>query len=212
MAGLYVGNTAINGITVRIDEGTGNTDLSDATANSNDIRQGKSAYIATGKTVGTLKVLDTSSATATAADVLKGKIAFTKNDQKIVGTLDKGYDTSDSFASPSDIKKGIKVYTSTGPIIGTYEPLDTSDATATSSDIKKNKTAYINGEKVVGTSVAGDGTVVPDATENDIVLNKIAYNANGPITGRKQFSTYYTGTNAPSNSLGKNGDIYFRQT
>lgn len=61
--------------------------LSDATATSEDILLGKTAYGSSGKLVGTLVPgTDTSDATATSADILSGKTAYTSSG-KVSGTM-----------------------------------------------------------------------------------------------------------------------------
>lgn len=49
------------------------------------------------------------------------------------------------------------------------------------------------------------------ATAEDVANGKIIYAANGAQTvGTLVFQTYYTGSSAPSASLGSDGDIYLQ--
>lgn len=49
------------------------------------------------------------------------------------------------------------------------------------------------------------------ASADTILEGYTAYGANGQkITGTVAFQTYYTGSSAPSSSLGVNGDIYLQ--
>lgn len=61
-----------------------------------------------------------------------------------------------------------------------------------------------------------DGTTIIDitgttATALDVVANKVFFAADGvQTTGGLNIVTYYTGSSAPSSSLGNNGDIYLQ--
>ena len=49
------------------------------------------------------------------------------------------------------------------------------------------------------------------ATAADIVQGQTAYGASGAkLTGTLVIQHYYTGSSAPSNSLGEDGDIYLK--
>lgn len=61
-----------------------------------------------------------------------------------------------------------------------------------------------------------DGTTLLDLTSDTlsagvVVSGYTGHNASGaPFTGSMVVNRYYTGTSAPSSSLGNNGDIYLR--
>lgn len=59
----------------------------------------------------------------------------------------------------------------------------------------------------------GEGLDTSDATATsaNIENGKTAYVNNQKITGTVVYQTYYTGSDAPPNSLGNNGDLYFKQ-
>lgn len=60
------------------------------------------------------------------------------------------------------------------------------------------------------TSVTGTFTSDANATATDIVSGKSGYVNGTKINGSLVVNNYYTGTNAPSSSLGSNGDLYFQ--
>ena len=70
----------------------------------------------------------------------------------------------------------------------------------------------IAGNIKTGVNIFGvSGTFTGDATAAaaDILAGETAYVNGSKITGTLQVVTYYTGSTAPSSSLGNNGDIYF---
>lgn len=64
--------------------------------------------------------------------------------------------------------------------------------------------------------VVYDGNTLIDLTSDTVTANSLlsgysAHSADGTqISGAVSFVTYYTGSSAPSSSLGSNGDIYLR--
>lgn len=60
------------------------------------------------------------------------------------------------------------------------------------------------------TSLSVLDTSDADATVGDIVTGKTAYVNGQKITGQLVINKYYTGSTAPSSSLGNDGDLYLQ--
>lgn len=97
----------------------GGVNTDDATAESSDIKLGKTAYARGMKLTGTYEYVDTSDATATADDILTGKTAYV-NDVKITGTHED-LDTSDATATAEDIALDKTAYVNGVKIRGTFD-------------------------------------------------------------------------------------------
>lgn len=137
----------------------GGIDTSDATATSNDIATGKTAYVDGEKIIGTHECeegLDTSDATAIAEDIMSGKTAYV-NGEKVTGTftIDAEVEQQNTKIAEQDVLISQIQTALEGKAANTG--IDTSDATATADDIATGKTAYVNGVKVIGTHECSSG-------------------------------------------------------
>lgn len=139
-------------------------DTEDATAVAADIREGKTAYIATGKVTGTFKGIDTSDATATEADLLSGKIAYV-NGNKITGTIaSKEAQTYVPSASEQVINSG-QYLAGAQTIIAV--PTEEKSITPSSSTQEVAPTA---GKFLNKVTVSGDANLVADNIKNGVSI------------------------------------------
>lgn len=167
---------------------------SDATAYSSDIAKGKTAYIKTGITTGTLEeitdVYDAGNSTeyslndnykwfAIYGEQIKDYI-FRKG-SKILLKADYTALANLIGIKPEEVKAGITYL----GIEGTLENLDTSDGTAVPGDILKDKVAYVNGERVVGEleTLEDNITLNTNSLSVDAINNQLTMEGSIPNTG-----------------------------
>ena len=174
------------------------TDTSDANATSDDIAQGKTAYVNGQKITGSLPKR------SFAMDVTDpDSIHIEENSIAIIG---KDTITDEPYIyEPIDNNASVVVYDSVlaqalnltqdkivegNTILGiegtATQGVDTSDATAAADDIIRNKTAYVNGEKVTGTILDSSGRLLDAAIQ---VSTKSLHHEQFDI----EFSTSYAG-------------------
>lgn len=121
--------------------------------------------------------------------------------------------TSDADATASDIRKNKIAYANGQKIVGDYElNLQEKTATpATSSQTITADTGYDGLSQVTVNAIPSNyvDTSSATATATDILSGATAYVNGSLVTGSLVVNSYYTGSGAPSSSLGNDGDIYF---
>lgn len=136
--------------------GVRGTYTSDATAISNDIAAGVTAYVAGKKVTGTMTSKSSQSYTPSTEDIIISSGQYLSGNQTIKG---------DSNLKAENIASGVTIF----GVKGTSTGIDMSDATASANEILSGETAYINGVKVTGTMPKkGETTITPKASSQTI--------------------------------------------
>ena len=142
----------------------------DATATSNDILSGETAYVSTGKITGNIQ------------KYINSTITPSKQTQQIAEGFYSGLQVEavtssiDSNIQPENIIEGITILNVTGT--AKVNPLD---ATATSSDILENKTAYINTGKVSGIMINQGTLVITPSKQVNITIPQGYHSGSGYV-------------------------------
>ena len=169
-----------------------------------------SKSVASGSATGPSSLSGSSATVSTGTNTL----TLTKTGITTTPTVSAGY-VSSATASTASVSLTASVTTKAAAIItpgttnqtiasGTYltgTQTISGDSDLTAANIKTGVQIF---------SVTGSYTSDATAVAGDIVNTKTAYVNGSKITGNLVINKYYTGTSAPSSSLGNNGDIYFQ--
>ena len=179
-------------------------DTSDANATSDDIVQGKTAYVNGQKVTGTVQEINSDLGVSEGEYVTNDTIPSVgvtetnifapipdtvllrgDNKSQIIMVVKNSDIATDAGLTPDKLVEGNKILGITGTAkVGT----DTSDANATAKDIVSGKTAYVNGNKLSGTiTQVNNGSNLEVSTVSNLLFNmvesdnniiKIGYNFN----------------------------------
>lgn len=204
--GLYLGEEAIGMVRAGTFLEGGGTDTSDATATSNDILNGKTAYVKGSKVTGTIQSQAAQTITPGTADQTIAAGKYLSGTQTIKGDANLVSDNIISGKSIFGVAGSHTCSTPSGTIDittnGTHDVtdyasanvnvpstgIDTSDATATADNIENGYTAYVNGEKITGS------LLVPTKSTNlAIVPGFIEKTGTVTISGSRSSFTINTG-------------------
>lgn len=150
---------------LKISGGSG-IDTSDATATSNDIIDGKTAYVKGLKVTGSIQSKAASNYTPTQEDQIISSGQYLAGNQTIKGDIN---------LDPKNIKAGVVLFNNRGTF--------TSDATATDSDIIDGKTAYVNGNLIEGSITSKPAAIYTPSSKNQIIAAKQYLAGNQTIEG-----------------------------
>lgn len=179
-------------------------DTSDANVTSDDIVQGKTAYVNGQKVTGTVQEINSDLGVSEGEYVTNDTIPLVgvtetnisapipdtvllrgDNKSQIIMVVKNSDIATDAGLTPDKLVEGNKILGITGTAkVGT----DTSDANATAKDIVSGKTAYVNGNKLSGTiTQVNNGSNLEVSTVSNLLFNmvesdnniiKIGYNFN----------------------------------
>lgn len=132
------------------------------------------------------------------------------------------YDTYPANSAASDLASGKIAYGQNGRIVGTYVPPSGTAGTpvATKGTVSNhsvsitpsvtNTTGYIEGSTKTGTAVTVTASELVSGSETKTTNGTYDVTNLASLVVSIPIVTYYTGSSAPSSSLGSNGDIYLQ--
>lgn len=126
----------------------------DATATTEHILSGKTAYVNGEKITGTITSKTAATYTPSTSNQIITAGQYLSGDQTILGDAD---------LVAGNIKSGANIFN----VAGTY----TSDATATAANILSGKTAYVKGAKVTGTIASKAAATITPTTSNQTIAS-----------------------------------------
>ena len=139
------------------------------------------------------------------------------------GSWTRGFTTDNSYsntynlttlaATTYNVSASNQTISSGKYIIGTQTIRAVTTSNITAANIKAGVTVQVgdsaDSDRILG--VTGTFTSDADAIATDLNSGKTAYVNGVKITGTQVINKFYTGSTAPSSSLGNNGDIYLQE-
>lgn len=217
-SGYSLSSVTVNAISsTYVGSGIARKSSSDLTANGATITAPAGYYSsAASKTVSSGSATGPSSLTGSSATISTGTntITLTKTGVTTTPTVSAGY-VSSATASSATVALTASVTTKGAATItpGTSNQTIASGTYLTGTQTISGDSDLVAANIKTGVqifSVTGSYTSDATAGQGDIVSGQTAYVNGSKITGNLVINKYYTGSSAPSSSLGSNGDIYFQ--